>query len=611
MPYVDLNSIKLDEKPDYNNPAVRDAAIMDVFNPQPEQPQSGKFIDLSTIQLDPVAPAQPPAPPQNYATRLTGDLQDAGNEVANIVKNIGNQNPASSALQILGQGAKVASAPVAQGLASLASFIPQGVKDYVSDSAVGDVARQYAGAAGENIGKIQQAYPELSKDAGAALNLFGTLAGGKVATAASAPVTDKALSKLANNALVKDISTIPTPKAPITTASMVKENASNLFKDAQAVGGELKSTFTNKFADDVMKLAPQTEKGKILAGDSPFTQVVEKIQKFRDKPISLLEAQEIDEHLGDIIDSHFTNGRLGKQGQKVLELQSQFRNMIDKASEADVVGGKQGFEALTGARKEWSRAAKLNDIERIMARAEQMDNPATGMKNGFRTLYNNPNRLRGFSKEQQALIKQAAEGNFASDALRTIGSRLISTMVGMTSGGTAGAGAGYLTSAASRKLAGTLGARQAEKIAENIINSGGGMTKAMPSQIRKITLRNNASKKAAIALEQQESERIRKAASLGIDTSKRKLKIGKSDNTDISNALGVGKEKEIKDSIKNMELSKKEKDALLQFSPEELSKVSKSAKNNSPYIPILTDEVKRKDANSALLGLADFYKKQN
>jgi len=49
----------------------------------------------------------------------------------------------------------------------------------------------------------------------------------------------------------------------------------------------------------------------------------------------------------------------------------------------------------------------------------------SGIKTGFRTLANNPKRLRGFSKKEQALIKKAATSGMMTDALRVMGSRLI------------------------------------------------------------------------------------------------------------------------------------------------------------------------------------------
>lgn len=67
MPIIDLNSVKLDAQPDYNNPEVAANAMLDLYG---EQPDGGQIIDLSTIQLDTPAPAQ-----DNFQSRLQSDFQ--------------------------------------------------------------------------------------------------------------------------------------------------------------------------------------------------------------------------------------------------------------------------------------------------------------------------------------------------------------------------------------------------------------------------------------------------------------------------------------------------------------------------------------------------------
>jgi hypothetical protein len=182
----------------------------------------------------------------------------------------------------------------------------------------------------------------------------------------------------------------PTPKA---TADSIKEQAQIAYAEADRLGGRLTPQFTDKFVNEVVKMKPQTEAGKLLAGDSISAQVATRMEALRGKPLSLQEAQEIDEFLGDMVDGQTVNGTVNKQGKKLLDMQSQFREMIEKADVDEISG--EGFEALKKGRSLWSQQAKLRDIEKIITRAESMDNPATGLKTGFRTLYNNPKRMRG------------------------------------------------------------------------------------------------------------------------------------------------------------------------------------------------------------------------
>jgi len=113
----------------------------------------------------------------------------------------------------------------------------------------------------------------------------------------------------------------------------LRKASSEIYKQAEKKGGILKSEFTNKFLDEVGKTTPQTTAGKILSGDSPITKLHERMQGLKDKAISLAEAQEIDEFLGDTIDSFTENGRLNKQGKKILDVQTTLRSMIDGNAE--------------------------------------------------------------------------------------------------------------------------------------------------------------------------------------------------------------------------------------------------------------------------------------
>lgn len=307
-----------------------------------------------------------------------------------------------------------------------------------------------SGVAGFGAGSGVEDRLESSRDAG----VVGLLGG------AAIPVAGHVAGKLL------------TPKQKIPTADELRSAAGALYKTADQRGGVLKNTFTNKFLDEVDKFRPQTEAGKLLAGDDAVTKITENLGSLRNRPISLQEAQEIDEFLGDAIDGYTELGRVTKQGKKLLDIQTTLRNMIDEADQSLIDGGKEGFDALKKGRQVWGQQAKLRDIEKIIQRAESMDNPATGIKTGFRTLANNAQKLRGFTKEEKALIKQASETGIVSDLLRTGGSRLIPIIAGAGGGGVLGTAAAQMGSTASRGLATKNALYKASKVAKEVATRG-------------------------------------------------------------------------------------------------------------------------------------------
>lgn len=284
-------------------------------------------------------------------------------------------------------------------------------------------------------------------------------------------------------ALLKDQSSGKPPPPPQATADDIKGLSNQAYASAEQQGGLLTPQFTDKFLNEVGKMQPQTQAGKMLAGDSAVTKIAEKMQGLKGRPLSLREAQEIDEFLGDAIDDFTTLGVVNKQGRKLLDMQSNFRRMIDDATPADVVGSKAGFESLKEGRRLWASQARLRDIEKIIARAEMTDNPATAIKTGFRNLYTNPARIRGFSDEERGLIKNAAESGMVGDLLRIAGSRLnpiITTATG--AGGLGGAAASQAASMAARGAATKVQVSKAEKVANTVANNAVNPPAPAPAQ---------------------------------------------------------------------------------------------------------------------------------
>lgn len=249
------------------------------------------------------------------------------------------------------------------------------------------------------------------------------------------PSAERQIAKISETPIVTS-----KPFMPPKTSAEAKEVASAYYKKADEVGGHLVPEFTNRFLDEAQKIAPQTAEGQTIAGENAVTKLVERAQALRDKPITLKGAQEIDESLGNLIDKEYSVKGLSKEGTHLLDLQSTFRDMVQNANEADAAGGVEGFSALKSGRKAWSQAMKMNDLERIVNRAELTDNPATSIKSGIRVLLSNPKRVRGYSAQEVAALKQASERGTLGSALHVFGSRLVP----LVAGGIGGAGGGLV-----------------------------------------------------------------------------------------------------------------------------------------------------------------------
>ncbi len=307
--------------------------------------------------------------------------------------------------------------------------------------------------------------PAVARDIGALFNIATFFTPVKGVSAAT--VTGGVIKK--TRGAGKQVAKLTT-RAPVVTSDDIATLASKAYKSADDAGGTLTPKFTNKFIENVEKLQPKGEFARVLAGkDSPLGRTLDAIKTFRGKPISLKDAQEMDEVLGKLIDKSLDAGRFTSDSKDLLNIQTLFREGIEDAGPNFISGGKEGFTALKEARKLWAGSRRLADIEKIVSRAELATNPATTIKAGFRALASNPKRLRGFSKKEISLIRSAAKDGIVSDTLRTVvGSRLLPIIAagsGRGLGGTAAAAAGSI---AARGAAERGALRQAGKVTRQI-----------------------------------------------------------------------------------------------------------------------------------------------
>jgi len=238
-------------------------------------------------------------------------------------------------------------------------------------------------------------------------------------------------------------------KKVIPKADEVRQLASGLYQKANQLGGTLKPEITNQFLDSIDNLRPQTKIGQMVAGDSEFTKIADRIKGIRDEPLDLQSAQELDEILGNTIDGLMDNGKLTKEGYKVQNIQNNLRDAIENATEDQITGGKEGFDALKEGRSLWSTSLRMKDLERIVDNANTFQVPATAIKSGFRQIVRNPKKFSRYSPEEQKAIKRASETGIVTDILNIAGSRLGPIISGSAAFATGGPIAAGLASAAS------------------------------------------------------------------------------------------------------------------------------------------------------------------
>ncbi len=261
----------------------------------------------------------------------------------------------------------------------------------------------------------------------------------------------------------------PASAATPRTVPEAKAVASAYYGIADAAGGaQFPDAYVNNLVDAFKRAAPQGEAGRTLFGDTVPAQLAAKAEGLRGKPMTLADAQEIDEGIGSLISNQYRpNGQLTDEGRVLFDLQTELRDLTMHAAPTTEAAG--GVEALKAGRAAWSQAQKMQDLQRIWDRAQMNERPDTAFRTGVRTLLSNEKRVRGYSDAEKAAVRAAADRGTLGEVLHVFGSKLIPIAAGVaeaSSGGlTAGlaaAGTAHLGTAGFRNLSTRLQASRFE-----------------------------------------------------------------------------------------------------------------------------------------------------
>lgn len=194
--------------------------------------------------------------------------------------------------------------------------------------------------------------------------------------------------------------------------------------------------------------------------------------------------------------------------QQVASQESNISNIEQNLANAPQAESKakQALDALNQARDLYAGKARLQTIQRIIDNAYMTDNPATAMRTGFRNLAKQVNvSPRGWSAEEVTAINRAAKTGIMTGALKTMGGRLMSGVVGGVGGAVGGGIPGALAGAAigegigypMRVAANALQEGRGKAVA-NIVMQRPEIMQALPQSVKDIMALPPAQAKAAL-----------------------------------------------------------------------------------------------------------------
>jgi len=262
-----------------------------------------------------------------------------------------------------------------------------------------------------------------------------------------------------------------TPPRQMTSEDFRNQSRQS-YEAARQSGASITAPAATRFIDESGGLGLQTEAGRIVQGaDDPFTAVYGRMSTLRNRPMSIDEIDDIDKVLTRRIDSFTELGRVKAEGLPLLRLRDEFRGFVSNLKPDDVTGGAEGFDALKNARADWARSMRVGEVERIMGRQGMYPQDSTAVQTGFRSLYQNRDKMAGFSPDERAAIRRAGStAGPVMEAVKPVSSRLFSIITGAT-GGVPGYLSGLGVSAAGRAAVDAIQMRRAQEALDIISRS--------------------------------------------------------------------------------------------------------------------------------------------
>lgn len=375
---------------------------------------------------------------------------------------------------------------------------PENVPEQMMTAAGGGAA----GAVGTIPGMARMAQTAVTPTGRAIAGQMAARPGQQVVAGAVGPATGEAVADIADSDVAGTIASIVASGAVgagrgqreiVPTAEALKDAASAAYKQAGQAGVILRPETLQKVSTDLFKSVEKL--GYSGTAPSAYPKVSAFLSEFENKsqmPLSIDRIEVLRRMASNAAASiDKTESSMG------MQLKSKLDDFVEKLKDDDLVVSAPSLESLLRqlsgasiepqpavqslkeARNLYSRGAKAQEIEELLDRAANSASnySQSGIENAiriqFRQLANNKTKIRRFTEEEQALIKDVVRGAPVDNVLRYFGklaptgvvSGGVSSGAGYSVGGPVGAVAVPAVGVAARELA---GARMQSKVDELI-----------------------------------------------------------------------------------------------------------------------------------------------
>jgi hypothetical protein len=234
-------------------------------------------------------------------------------------------------------------------------------------------------------------------------------------------------------------------KTEVPTTEQLRTAANLKYKEAKDSGVMVPADSYGKAVGEISEMARNEALNDKLHPKS--SEVMRVLEKSREKDLTLQEAENLRKLALDAEGDVNSLGRQTADGRIAGKIVDELDDKIDALS------------LNNEARALWSRTSKSQLLDNLIERAENraganytQAGKETALRQEFKSLLNNPRRMRGFTPEQKAAIKRVVHGGAVENTLRTLG-KFDPTTGGMGTAISAGLAGGFAAPTGGMSLA--------------------------------------------------------------------------------------------------------------------------------------------------------------
>lgn len=374
----------------------------------------------------------------SFSARVGQDLEQRKNQAARAISEgaeAGQPLPVTGARlmgTLAGAGMDIGREAIPQSLKDTASSVgnvvsrgAQKAADYLDKTAAGQAAGNIGMQGMDALSDMAKAHPVAMHTVTDIANVIPAEAGIRTAADIAGAIGEKGAAALARPVGKFPGTAIP-EKLPPISADKIKAASQNAYKYAEDTGGTLAP---DTFVNDIRGII-QNAKAKPIPGIG-FTPVQAALNTTLDAHTpspgaawGLQDFENYDKSLTAAENAAMDGYKPTNNSRIIGQVQDAVRARLKALKPEDVIGGTEGFDALTQhAIPLWSTQTKMRDLQNIIDRANYTKNPAQAMQTAFKNLATSP-KINAYPAQVQALIRKGASGGNLDDWLGIWGSRL-------------------------------------------------------------------------------------------------------------------------------------------------------------------------------------------